>query len=152
MQNLSPEELQRRKKINKVVLPIMLVLLIGTCGTCMLANNDDSGEVTETSAVAASAEITQDKPVSKWDAWVTKHTSPWDGSCRPVEKIIKNALNDPDSYDHDATGYIPNEDTSLIVVTTRFRANNGFGAKMLAVYQATVDVNGNVIDLKDLNN
>lgn len=147
MPNLSPEEVKRRKKINKPILFITLVILLATCGTCIMSSDDDAGSQSNTTP-----HTEPEAPVTKWDAWVTKYTSAWDGSCSPVEKMIKASLNDPESYDHDATGYVPNEDTSLIVVTTRFRANNGFGAKMLAVYQATVDINGNVIDIKDLNN
>lgn len=121
---------------------ILLIIMIANIGDAEPAHVENKSNPTESMP---------EEPIhSKWDDWVAKYTSAWDGSCRPVEKAIKNALNDPGSYDHDATGYVPNEDTSLIVVTTRFRANNGFGAKVLAVYQATVDVNGNVIDIKEL--
>ena len=58
--------------------------------------------------------------------------SAWDGAFMPTEKALKKTLNDADSYKHDESSYHLNPakkgEAPYAIVTTRFRAKNGFGA------------------------
>ena len=62
--------------------------------------------------------------------------SAWDGAFMPTEKALKKTLNDPDSYKHDESSYrlhlnpAKKGEAPYAIVTTRFRAKNGFGAYM----------------------
>jgi len=51
--------------------------------------------------------------------------SGWDGSHREFERMIKDAMNDPDSYDHVETRYI--DKGSFIRVFCTFRGKNSLG-------------------------
>ncbi|WP_430735169.1 hypothetical protein [Halodesulfovibrio aestuarii] len=66
----------------------------------------------------------------------------WDGSFIPLETYLKNNINDASSYEHVETRF---EVRTLgkkpwLVVATKFRANNGYGAKVLAVATAKYDL------------
>src|ERR1019366_1164597 len=63
--------------------------------------------------------------------------SAWDGSIHCVERYLKEAMNDPDSYQHMSTTE-PVAVGAYWVVISRFRAKNGFGA--LTVHQATFKI------------
>jgi hypothetical protein len=54
--------------------------------------------------------------------------SGWDGSYRPLEKLIKSNMNDDSSYKHVSTVYhlILNKDPHAVVKTT-FRGTNAYG-------------------------
>lgn len=79
---------------------------------------------------------------------IERHLSPWNGSHMKVSRRIKESLNDPDSYEHIETRYVDNGD--LITVITKIRAKNSFGGKIITAFVATVDIEGNVLDLKEI--
>lgn len=70
--------------------------------------------------------------------------SAWDGSHKKLEDMIKATLNDPDSYEHDATIYTTNKDGS-IRVHTQFRAKNAFGGTIRKEAVADFTVQGDYI-------
>jgi hypothetical protein len=59
--------------------------------------------------------------------------------------MIKDALNDPDSYEHDETIYRDQGDQ--LWVRTRFRARNMIGGMVRQQVMAQVDLDGNVIEI-----
>ena len=61
--------------------------------------------------------------------------------------IVNDVVNDPKSYKHVETRYSDMK-THLIVVT-KFRGKNAFGALVLNQISAKVDLNGNVIGIID---
>lgn len=136
---------EERKKGNIVVI-VFLILMVAGCATCFLGDDDD--DATQRTPPPA---VVEEVPKNKWEKFQQKHVSAWDGSCRPVESVIKKALNDAGSYEHVETRYMPNVDTTEIFVSNTFRAKNGFGALMLATYIARVDLEGNVLEIKDAN-
>lgn len=78
--------------------------------------------------------------------------SGWDGSYRPLEKMIKASMNDDSSYKHVETVYhlILNKDPHAIVKTT-FRGTNAYGAVVKESISARIDVKtGEVVSI--LNN
>lgn len=75
--------------------------------------------------------------------------SPWDGSHPALTKLIKKKMRDPDSYDHIETRF--RDDGNSIFVITKFRGANAFGGKVINTVTATVDFEGNVIEIKSWN-
>ena len=67
--------------------------------------------------------------------------SVWDGSYRPLETLIKQSMNDEDSYSHVSTTYslILNKDPHAVVKTI-FRGKNGYGAVMKNSVVARVNI------------
>jgi len=94
-------------------------------------------------AKAALTKINEAK--AKKEAIVKSQFSPWDGSHYGMVKLIKKAMNDPDSYDHVKTLYWEN-DNDLTVKTT-FRGKNGFGGVVVNSVTAKFDYEGNLIQV-----
>lgn len=64
---------------------------------------------------------------------LSKLFSSWDGSNHQLEKLVKQNLHDPGSYEHIKTQYRELKefgDANEILVWTEFRAKNKFGAKI----------------------
>lgn len=67
--------------------------------------------------------------------------SGWDGSYRPLEKLIKTNMNDDSSYKHVSTTYhlVLNKDPHAIVKTT-FRGANAYGGVVKETIAARINV------------
>ncbi len=78
---------------------------------------------------------------------VEKQFSPWDGSHAKLERLIKGAMNDPDSYEHDKTTYSDMGDH--LVVKTVYRGKNGFGGMVRNFITAKVGLGGQIIKVID---
>ncbi|AER31191.1 hypothetical protein [Pantoea ananatis] len=79
--------------------------------------------------------------------------SAWDASYRPLEKLIKDSMNDESSYEHVSTTYsfILN-DNPHAVVKTSFRGKNGYGAVVKNTVTARVNIQtGEVEKITDQN-
>ena len=76
---------------------------------------------------------------------IGKHFSAWDGSHRGLTKVIKQSMNDPNSYEHAETVYWDKGDH--LVVKTTFRGKNAFGGVVKNWVMAKVDLNGNVLEV-----
>lgn len=90
--------------------------------------------------------IEEDNKVARKNNISTQFSS-WDGSHTKLTQYIKTNMNDPKSYKHVETRYSDMK-THLIVVT-KFRGKNAFGALVLNQISAKVDLNGNVIEIID---
>lgn len=77
---------------------------------------------------------------------IERQFSAWDGSHIQLEKLVKNRLNDPDSFEHIKTNYFDNQDS--ITVLMHFRASNSFNAKVKGFARAKYDLKGNLIELE----
>lgn len=71
--------------------------------------------------------------------------SPWDGSHRTLERVIKKSMNDADSYEHVETTYRDLGDS--LIVSTTFRGKNGFGGVVKNTVVAQVDLDGNILNI-----
>jgi hypothetical protein len=71
--------------------------------------------------------------------------SPWDGSHIALEKLIKSAMHNPDSYKHVKTVF--REEGNALVVTTQYRGTNGFGAVVTNQVTARAGLACNVIEV-----
>lgn len=68
--------------------------------------------------------------------------SPWDGAYRPLEKLIKDNMNDPSSYDHTKTMYrfvFYGAKRPHMLVTTEYRGKNAYGAIVKGYNSVKVD-------------
>ncbi|MCG9785368.1 hypothetical protein L1D52_23965 [Vibrio brasiliensis] len=79
-----------------------------------------------------------------------KGFSPWDGSYRALEKSVKNAMNNPDSYEHIKTTYrfvLHGVDEPKAIVSTEFRGKNAFGGVVKDSAMAAVRIkDGTIIE------
>lgn len=76
---------------------------------------------------------------------VEKQFSTWDGSHNGLTKVIKEAMNDPDSYEHVETVFW--DMNEYLVVRTTYRGKNAFGGVVKNYVKAKVDFNGNVLEI-----
>ncbi|MFS4427432.1 hypothetical protein [Stutzerimonas stutzeri] len=74
---------------------------------------------------------------------VESQFSSWDGSHRTFERLIKQTMNDPDSYEHVETRFADNGD--YIRVFTKFRGKNAFGGMVVDSAIADFTVTGDLI-------
>ena len=74
---------------------------------------------------------------------IERHFSAWNGSHYGLTKVIKQSMNDPDSYDHVETTYGDKGDH--LIVKTTFRGKNAFGGVVTNWVIAKVDLNGKVL-------
>ena len=77
------------------------------------------------------------------------HNSGWDGSVFEVEHYLKSVMNDPDSYQHVRSSAVGSEG-NYWVVTSVFRGNNAFGAKVLNARKFYIQ-GGQVVRTADLS-
>lgn len=76
---------------------------------------------------------------------IEKQFSFIDGSHKKLTKLIKNSMNDPNSYEHVETKYWDMKD-HLIVITT-FRGKNVFGGVVKSTVKAKVSLDGESIEI-----
>jgi hypothetical protein len=91
-----------------------------------------------------------EKPLSPADErkmLIEKHFSAWDGSHKGLEKLIKNSMHDPQSYEHIKTIYFDNG--SYLLVQTEFRGKNTFGAVVKNQVRAKVGLDGEILKILD---
>lgn len=75
--------------------------------------------------------------------------STWDGSHINLTKFIKSNMNDAKSYEHVDTTYIDKVDH--LIVTTKFRWNNAFGAKVINTITAKISIGWEIIEIISQN-
>ena len=73
--------------------------------------------------------------------------SAWDGFHRNLERVIKESMNDPGSYDHAKTVYWDMGDH--LVVRTTFRGKNAFGGIVKNSVKAKVSLDGQVLQIME---
>ena len=76
---------------------------------------------------------------------IEKQFSAWDGSHIKLSRVIKESMNDPDSYEHVETKYWDMNDH--IVVLTTFRGKNAFGGTVKNSVKAKISLDGEDIEI-----
>jgi hypothetical protein len=107
--------------------------------------SDDSGS---SSSSSSSSTPSTPKVMTRQDS-IESQFSAWDGSHRTLERLIKDNMNDPDSYEHIETRY--RDDKTSIFLYTKFRGANAFGGKVINEVTAKADINGNIIEILSQN-
>lgn len=83
-----------------------------------------------------------------------KQFGAWDGSHYQLVALIKNNMNNPDSYQHDRTTYrlVVTDEERYAVITTSFRGQNAFGGVIKNTVVAKTDIDtGNIIEILEQN-
>lgn len=76
---------------------------------------------------------------------IEEQFSAWDGSHRNLTKLIKESMNDPDSYEHVETLYADKGD--YIIVQTTFRGKNAFGGLVKNAVTAKITIDGQILEI-----
>lgn len=76
---------------------------------------------------------------------VKQQFSKFDGSHYMLERYLKKHLKDPSSYDHIETRYSDQKDH--LIVLTKYRAKNGFGAMTIGMIKAKISLDGSIIQI-----
>lgn len=121
---------------------IGIIFLIGMFGSMFGESNNTTTKST-TSKVSAPAKPKTAEEIRK--ERIEGAFSAWDGSHRGLEKLIKQTMNDPDSYDHEETAYWDKGDH--LIVKTTFRGKNAFGGVVKNWVMAKADLDGNIIEV-----
>ncbi len=69
----------------------------------------------------------------------------WNGAHRNLEKLVKQSMNDSNSYEHVETRYSDNGDH--LIVRTTFRGKNAFGGVVKNSVTAKTDLKCNVVQV-----
>ncbi len=111
--------------------------------------------VQETNSQSIGTEVSEEiitKPASNVSATqegrekkIERQFSIWDGSHRGLTKVIKNSMNDPESYKHVETRHWIMDDH--IIVSTTFRGTNAFGGTVANTVKAKVSLDGEVLEI-----
>lgn len=99
---------------------------------------------------SGTASVHSTPPVQKTDEELRSEKirsgfSLWDGSHIGLEKIIKQAMHNPNSYEHVKTTY--KEKGDALIVATEYRGTNGFGGTVTNRVVAKTDLDGNVLKI-----
>lgn len=134
-----------KRKTNPLVGLLAFVIIIAVCaGVCTgvfnLADKGTGGAASEDADRAGATETSHQETRKER---IERQFSAWDGSHRGLTKTIKDAMNDPGSYEHVETVYGDHGD--YLVVRTTFRGKNAFGGVVKNWIKAKVDLDGNVI-------
>lgn len=84
-------------------------------------------------------------PVKTRQDRIEAQFSAWDGSHRNLTEVIKDTMNDPNSFEHDKTLYWDKGD--YLLVQTTFRGKNVFGGVVKNTVTAKVDLDGKVLEI-----
>jgi regulator of extracellular matrix RemA (YlzA/DUF370 family) len=77
---------------------------------------------------------------------IDKQFSEWDGSHIELTKIIKSAMNDPNSFEQGELVYYDKD--SFLIIVSSFYGKNAFGGVVKSTVKAKVEVNtGYVIEI-----
>lgn len=85
------------------------------------------------------------KAHKEYEEWIESLFSLWDGSIPEVNKMIKENLNDPDSFKHDETTYEDLGYQKGIRYLVNFRAKNAFGGVIRQQFTGTIEYKTNMI-------
>ncbi|MFA5777311.1 MAG: hypothetical protein WC906_02650, partial [Parcubacteria group bacterium] len=76
---------------------------------------------------------------------IEKQFSSWDGAHIKLSRLIKDSMNDPDSYEHVETKYWDMKDH--LIVNATFRGKNAFGGVVKNTVKAKISLDGENIEI-----
>ena len=76
---------------------------------------------------------------------IERQFSAFSGVHYELEKVVKAAMNDPDSFEHVETGYVDDGDTLRVQMV--YRGKNGFGGTVTERVTARVGLDGTVQEI-----
>jgi hypothetical protein len=73
--------------------------------------------------------------------------SSWSGAHRKLEKMIKENMNDKNSYEHVSTNYFDMGDH--LIVNSTYRGKNSYGAVVKGFVKAKISIEGDILSILD---
>ena len=120
-------------------LVILLGLIVWWLASCISACGSDH-DVTPSSNISLDYESAKEA-----------HRNAWNGSNRILVEKIKDLMNDPSSFEHVGTYWVPSESGEKYYgVRMKYRGKNSFGAIMTEEVTAVIDFNGNILRMEKL--
>lgn len=89
------------------------------------------------------AESKKEERKGKYTEWVKNQFSAWDGSHVELVKQVKEAMNDPHSFEHVDTTYIEDNDYKTLTIQMKYRGKNGFGGVITNTVSAMISIDDN---------
>lgn len=80
---------------------------------------------------------------------IEKQFSLWNGEHVKLTRVIKEIMNNPDSYKHVKTGYFDMGDH--IIINTTFRGENAFGGTITSTAKGKASLDGETVELLELD-
>lgn len=115
---------------------ILIVLLAVALITPFIGDRAAPGGSAATPAVPKTPEQLRDDQI-------TGQFSAWDGSHLSLTRSVKQALNDPKSFEHIETTY--GDRGEFILVRMKFRAKNAFGGYVVQVAEGRYSLEGQAL-------
>ena len=138
MKTLTPEQLEKRKRINKFAVPFMIISVLFLIIVLIIPSDDAKDEKLE------QPKYTQAQLDSiKHHNHVFSQFDPNSGIHYKSAIAIQDKMNDPESFVHVETTYKDLAENGLMVFT-KFRGKNGFGGVVTQTYVTRVDTTGTV--------
>lgn len=109
------------------------------------ARNDKSGRPLELPLDKSSSALP--KTMEERQKEISKCFSSWDGSHRKLTDAVKDAMNDPKSFEHVETLYRDRGDSLFLTMT--FRGKNKFGGTIKNMVQAEANMDCSLIKLSE---
>lgn len=134
-----PDKFKKRRRINSVTLSITILLFIGLFTFVYSPPGNKEKTVSQKVEIPKTAKQVKEEKIQA-------QFSGWSGEHRNLERIIKNSMNNPDSYEHVETIYRKTSNDTIIV-STKFRGTNAFGGVVLNGVVAEFDIDGNFIKI-----
>lgn len=85
-------------------------------------------------------EASEIKAQRELESNIEEQFSEGDGSHYNLVQLVKDNMNDADSFEHVETKYGVNEEEGTVNLRMKFRGNNAFGQKVLNTVTATADI------------
>lgn len=98
-------------------------------------------------SISSEKVIESPPPESNRNQKILEQFSRHDNRHYGLTALIKNAMNDPDSFEHIKTTYADKNDH--LIIQMQFRGKNGFGAKVLNEVTAKAGLDGDIIEIID---
>lgn len=115
------------KKASFVKQGLIIIIIIAAISALI----DDPAQRQEKEPPKEQPAPEQEKVDPQYKQFCKDYVSPWDGSVRPIVKIIKNQLNDPSSYEHIITHVRGSSKfPEWYMIITEYRCKNAFGQKV----------------------
>ena len=95
------------------------------------------------------AESARQQMAANRKAFIEREFSQWNGAHIELERALKETMKNPDSYEHVSTRYI--DKGHSIIVLTKFRGTNSFGAIVPSVVRAEIDDSGRILSMNSLD-
>lgn len=98
----------------------------------------------QTSNESTKTPVRIESQAEKYQKWIDKQFSEWDGSCSQLKEITKKSLNDEDSFKHISTKYWEFKDMKSIKIIMEFSCKNSFGGVVKNYSTCVIMRNGDI--------